>query len=233
VKNLRFRERKAFEAWGGPCRRAGVNACTLFVAGGSEIWAAFRQAVPASGLQTLTVSSGGVDLISVPGGIDCGSSGSKCQASFPSGTLVTLRASAIPDEWGGACNGEGETCALVVDASTSVVARVFWTSPAPRTVGINVSVSGRGAVSAISSGTNRTVVPSRNVTWQTALVAPQLSRFGSLTIAPGPVTISDTYARRRTKTARTAVGRSSADEARWRRTDTGAFPPREPEEAAW
>jgi hypothetical protein len=61
-------------------------------------------------------------ISSTPNGINCGSS---CSASYPSGTNVTLTATADPNstfvEWGGGCSGAGQ-CTVTMDASKSVSA---------------------------------------------------------------------------------------------------------------
>jgi hypothetical protein len=151
----------AFEAWGDGC--AGRSGdCSLVVGDFSRVSAVFRHAVPAPGDQTLTVRlEGGSPLRSAPAGIDCPPT---CQATFPTGTLVTL-SGGVSYVWGGACAGSASSCALVIDVTVEVVARPQPPPPPPSPppppplppppapppappTGINVSVSGRGVVSA-------------------------------------------------------------------------------------
>ena len=88
-------------------------------------------------------------------GINCGSNGTSCSASFASGSVVTL--TATPDAgtpfvgWVGACSGTG-SCVLNMSADKQVMA-VFGTNPL-----LNVSVipvdNGAGAVTSSPAGIN-------------------------------------------------------------------------------
>jgi hypothetical protein len=130
----------AFKTWSGAC--AGRSGdCHLVVSSVSEVSAVFRHAVPAPGNQRVTVREVGSPVTSVPPGIDCPPT---CEAMFQTGTLATLSARRSP-VWSGACVGRGPSCALVIDASINVLAAVPVLGPPP-TVGVNVSVSGRGVV---------------------------------------------------------------------------------------
>jgi hypothetical protein len=113
--------------------------------------ATFRRTVLAAGEQTLTVDYNGFGsqrLTSTPTGIDCPGT---CSASFPSGSLVTLRGLA---HWDGACVGVSSACTLFVDAPTDVLARLSFRAPPPGGganccvggYGLNVTVAGRGQV---------------------------------------------------------------------------------------
>jgi hypothetical protein len=132
----------ALETWGGACSGRVSDTCTFVVGPANEASATFRPAAPAPGADSLTVTlfSRG-DVASDPPGIACPPT---CNASFPEGTVVTLR-TPVPYEWRGACVGNGATCTLVLDGALSVLA-VRPPNPEPPRVGLNVSVSGRGVV---------------------------------------------------------------------------------------
>jgi len=138
-----------FDRWDGACRSAPASGCTFRVLGDSEASAAFRKDVPSSGPQTLRANVIGSTVSSEPAGISCPTT---CEASFPSGTPVTLRGSGTYI-WTGACVGLGGACALVVDGPTDVGAQMPPPAPPPppppprRSYGINVSVAGKGVVS--------------------------------------------------------------------------------------
>lgn len=65
--------------------------------------------------------SGQGKVVSIPAGIDCGSS---CGMAYPSYTKVTLTATAAPGSdfagWSGACTGQTPTCTVTMLAATSV-----------------------------------------------------------------------------------------------------------------
>ena len=100
--------------------------------------------------QLLSVSRQGAGagvITSAPAGIACGPT---CDASFPTGTVVTLGAVAEPGSvflgWAGACSGTG-ACTVTVDGPTQVTAtfeRVYY--------GVSVSVSGQGSVTSSPAG---------------------------------------------------------------------------------
>jgi Divergent InlB B-repeat domain len=78
--------------------------------------------------------------VSDPSGIDCPTT---CDAEFPSGTVVTLRA-VRPQTWDISCVGETTECLLVLDDAAGVGAKNAPIPPAQ--IGVNVTVFGRGAV---------------------------------------------------------------------------------------
>jgi hypothetical protein len=94
-------------------------------------------------MQTLSVTPH-TPVTSTPAGIDCPDT---CQASFASGTAVTLDA---PGGFGtGGCVGSVEPCTLILDAPTTVMTYRLVPaapSPAPPGYGVNVTVSGPGQV---------------------------------------------------------------------------------------
>jgi hypothetical protein len=90
-------------------------------------------------------------VTSSPAGINCGNT---CSASFPTGSSVTLTATApsgsIFDGWsGGGCSGTG-TCTTVMATSQTVVATFSLAS----TLTVNKSGSGNGTVTSNPAGIN-------------------------------------------------------------------------------
>jgi len=140
-----------FAAWGvGACAAAGVGPCTLRIKSlNTEIGAAFSHSSPQPGPQTLNVNiepGSSARVTSDPAGIDCPAT---CSASFPSGTLVTLRMS-TDDYWLPACQGDFDRCLLVLDAPTEVGVRrrpppPIASPPIPQGL-LQVTVSGGGFV---------------------------------------------------------------------------------------
>ncbi len=100
-----------------------------------------------------TVGKGTVT--SSPAGIDCGTLTSNCQASFGSGTQVTL--TATPDAghvfsfWIGSCTGTGP-CVVTMNANKSVSAAFVLATPVPRTLTITRNGTGTGSVSSNPAG---------------------------------------------------------------------------------
>jgi Divergent InlB B-repeat domain len=78
-------------------------------------------------------SGGSGNVTSSPTGINCGSLGSVCSASFPAGTSVTLTAKADAGSyfsgWTQECSGSG-TCALTMDSDQQVTSN-FHANPQP------------------------------------------------------------------------------------------------------
>ena len=136
-----------FAAWDGPCAAAGTGPCTVRVGSPlSETAAAFGHSSPQAGDQPLTVTlhNSFPRVTSQPAGIVCPPT---CQASFPSGTIVTLLT--YDGIWAGACTGETlQRCALVIDAPTEVgvicstSAATGGTAPPPGLCGCNRVGSG-------------------------------------------------------------------------------------------
>lgn len=134
--------------WGAACWNVGTGPCTLTVHGLTRVIVAFTHESPATTPQVLTVQRAFRRVTSTPEGIHCPG---VCEATFPAGTRVLLNQ---PDgQWGGDCVGDVlHRCPLVLDASLTVSVL----APKPHashsvggaTYGVNVTVSGRGAVTA-------------------------------------------------------------------------------------
>ncbi len=144
-----------FAAWDGPCAAAGTGPCTVRAESPvTQTAAAFGHSSPQAGDQPLTVTPyhSSISVTSQPAGINCPPT---CQASFPSGTIVTLlRSSGL---WAGACTGETlDRCALVIDAPTEVGVNYeppppLPSPPLPRGY-VDVTVSGPGLVTSSDGG---------------------------------------------------------------------------------
>lgn len=129
-----------FGRWSEPC---GVGAqCTLILDRDIELLAAFAHDDPDPDQPQLTVVPDGSHVTSDPAGIDCPPT---CQAEFPSGTLVTIQGDIT--KWNGLCVGVARECAIILDNSDGT--GTGGPPPPPgRRLGVNVSVSGPGLVSA-------------------------------------------------------------------------------------
>src|SRR3954453_5408288 len=97
-------------------------------------------------LTVQSAGSGAGTITSSPAGINCGST---CTASFPSGTAVTLSATANPTSafagWSGACSGTG-ACTVTLNANSSVAAMFNAnTPPPPVNFQLTVQSAGTGA----------------------------------------------------------------------------------------
>ncbi|HKT35721.1 MAG TPA: hypothetical protein VJR03_12925 [Nitrospira sp.] len=141
-----------FGGWsGGGC--SGTAPCTIVMNQNRTVTATFN-AVPA----TLTVNKAGTgaaagSVTSSPAGINCGNT---CSASFPTGSIVTLTATApagtVFAGWsGGGCSGTG-TCTTVMASNQTVVA-TFNTVPM-FTLTVTKSGTGNGTVTSSPAGIN-------------------------------------------------------------------------------
>jgi len=131
-----------FTGWSGDC--SGTGTCQITMDQARAVTATF-----ARDTVDLTVSKAGTgsgSVTSSPAGIGCGGS---CQASFGTGTAVTL--TATPDAssaftgWSGDCSGTGN-CQITMDRARAVTATF-----ARDTVDLTVSKAGTGSGSVTSS----------------------------------------------------------------------------------
>jgi phospholipase C len=112
----------SFAGWSGPC--TGTGTCSLKLTSNVSVTATFTANAPPPLFQ-LTVQSAGTgagNVSSNPAGIDCGTT---CSASFKSGTMVTLTATANAGStfagWSGGCTGTSP-CSLMLTSDASVTA---------------------------------------------------------------------------------------------------------------
>jgi PKD repeat protein len=131
-----------FAGWSGDC--SGTGSCQVTMSQGRSVTATFA---PNSFLLSVSKQgTGSGQVSSSPGGISCRSG---CQASFGTGTVVTL--TATPDAgsvfagWSGDCSGTG-SCQVTMNQARSVVATF-----APETFGLTVSKAGSGSGQVSSS----------------------------------------------------------------------------------
>lgn len=127
--NAKANSGSTFAGWTGAC--SGTGSCTVTINGATGVGATFNAATATGGgnggnggggslaLKVSTSNPGTVT--SNVGSINCGS---VCQASYASGTVVTLTATPPAGKtfasWSGACTGTTPTCAVTVNANLSV-----------------------------------------------------------------------------------------------------------------
>ena len=131
-----------FAGWSGDCTGTAPT-CTV-AAGFPRITATFELA-PSYLLTVTRAGTGAGTVTSRPAGIDCGAT---CSAAFPSGTAVTLTATAAVGSsfggWSGACTGTA-TCVVSMAAIRSVTAN-FSQNPCARWVPVRKLGTGTGTV---------------------------------------------------------------------------------------
>jgi hypothetical protein len=129
-----------FKGWSGAC--SGTGSCIVTANAAQSVTASFVLAF------TLSVSETGSGTVtSSPSGINCGAT---CNASFASGTVVTLTAAPAGGQqfngWGGACSGAG-SCTLTMGSNWLVSAT--FSQP---TSTLSVTVAGNGTVTSSPAG---------------------------------------------------------------------------------
>jgi hypothetical protein len=124
-----------FTGWSGDC--SGVGDCQVTMNQARSVTATFTAS--SYGLAVSKQGSGTGLVSSSPAGISCGTS---CQASFTSGSTVTLSAAPDPGStftgWSGDCSGNG-SCQLAMSQARSVTATFAASS-----YGLDVSKLGAG-----------------------------------------------------------------------------------------
>src|SRR5579884_638535 len=113
--------------------KSGTYGATFGLPGNTSWVALLASFKPATAAPVLTVTKNGAGsgtVTSLPSGISCGT---KCSATYASGTKVVLTANPASGStfsgWSGACSGTG-TCSVTLSASTSVTATFTPTSSA-------------------------------------------------------------------------------------------------------
>ena len=124
-----------------------VTAANAGGTGGNAVTITIVVAFP---LTVANSGSGSGTIASLPSGIDCGTT---CNASFPSGTSVTLTATSATGStftgWGGACTNASGTCTVSMTAAQSVTAMfaLSGTVPGAPTIGTATAGNARATVS--------------------------------------------------------------------------------------
>jgi uncharacterized repeat protein (TIGR02543 family) len=111
----------AFAGWSGACTGTAAT-CAVSMTAARAVTATFNTSTTSSFALTVTTSGTGSGTVtSSAGGISCGAA---CSATFASGTSVTLTAAAASGStfagWSGACTGATATCAITVNAASTV-----------------------------------------------------------------------------------------------------------------
>lgn len=141
-----------FGGWsGGGC--SGIDSCVVTMSAAESVTATFVLVPPNDyPLSVSKAGSGSGTVTSSPAGIDCGSA---CAAVFPSGTEVTLTATAASNStfagWSGVgCSGTG-SCAVTMSAAESVTATFEEVCVVPQVTGEAL----RAAERAVTAGNCR------------------------------------------------------------------------------
>jgi len=140
-----------FAGWsGGGC--SGTGTCSVTMNANQTVTATFNPPVSTATLTISKQGGGSGTVTSAPAGINCGNT---CSASFPTGSSVTLTATAAGGStfagWsGGGCSGTG-TCTTTMASSQTVVA-TFNVAPILRSLTINKTGGGSGTVTSSPGG---------------------------------------------------------------------------------
>jgi hypothetical protein len=128
-----------FTGWSGDC--TGGGPCVVEMKGNKHVVAGFGRGFP---LTVTTMGSGSV--VSMPDGIDCGTT---CSATLLQGTVLTLTAKPVDGwtftGWGGACSGTAP-CKVTLTMATSVTAKFVQLQT------LTVMKSGVGTVTSMPAG---------------------------------------------------------------------------------
>jgi predicted carbohydrate-binding protein with CBM5 and CBM33 domain len=138
-----------FAGWSGACSGTAAT-CTVSMTAARSVTATFNTSGTTSYPLSITKGgTGGGTVYSTPAGITCGSA---CNASFPSGTVVTLVADVAAGSsfagWSGACSGTGP-CTVTMSGARSVSATFNTTGGT--TYGLSVTKAGTGSGTVTSS----------------------------------------------------------------------------------
>ena len=140
-----------FTGWTGAC--TGTGSCQVTMSQARAVTATFNAAPPTQfTLAVIRAGAGGGSVGSTPLGIACGAA---CSASFDSGTVVTLTATAgagaVFAGWSGACTG-ADACQVTMSRARAVTA-AFRAAPASRfALTITEQGTGSGTVTSTPDG---------------------------------------------------------------------------------
>jgi len=134
-----------FTGWSGAC--SGTGTCTVQLGADTSVGANFDG--PDQRLNLTLDGNGSGTVTSDPAGIDCGA---VCSSPFPTGSSVTLTATADSGSvfagWSGACSGKQHACTVTMDGARSATA-----SFAPREMlKVSKSGDGRGKITSSPAG---------------------------------------------------------------------------------
>ena len=193
-----------FAGWTGAC--TGTSTCTLTLTANTTVNAEFdTSTVPPVQLTVTTTGSGAGTVTSNPSGISCPGT---CSANFPSGTQVTLTATAASGStfagWTGACTGTS-TCTLTLTANTTVNAEFDASTPPPVQLTVTTTGSGTGTVTSNPTGISCPGTCSANYPSGTQVTLTAAADSGS-TFAGWSGACSGTSTCTLTLTANTSVG---------------------------
>lgn len=132
-----------FTGWGGAC--SGTNSCNIVMNSNQYAYAQFTQN---NASYTLNVSEIGQGTVtSNVGGISCVNGNGSCQATYTTGTSVTLTATPAINwafsGWSGASCGGASSCNVVVNDNQSVTATFSQTATSYT---LTVADSGQGTI---------------------------------------------------------------------------------------
>jgi hypothetical protein len=140
-----------FTGWEGSC--SGTGTCTVTLSAATSVSARFDIVIPQYTITVAPAGNGSGSVTSSPAGISCGST---CQATYASGTIITLTAQPASGSdfvgWSGSnCAGTGP-CTVAADASKTITA-TFQVHVCPeQALQISLSGTGTGSVSSNPSG---------------------------------------------------------------------------------
>jgi hypothetical protein len=144
-----------FDGWSGGCTGSGV--CTVTMSQARQVTARF---VPRSFALGVTGAGDGTGSVVTAEGVQpplscmvqAGTASGSCTASYPAGSMVTMRATAAVGSrfggWSGACTGAAQ-CTVTLDQARSVSATFELV---PFTVTVAGSGTGAGRVTAVPAG---------------------------------------------------------------------------------
>jgi hypothetical protein len=141
-------QNSTFGGWGGACANASTT-CVVTMDAAKSVSASFSAVIPAYLLSVVTNGTGTGTVGSSPSGIACPGT---CSTSYPSGTSVTLTATAANGStfagWSGAsCTGTS-TCTVTMSAARNVTATF---NLLPQTFALSVGIAGTGSGAVASS----------------------------------------------------------------------------------
>src|SRR6185295_9913725 len=142
-----------FSGWsGGGC--SGTGTCSVTMTAATTVIAGFAAPAQQFNLSVNKTGTGSGTVTSNPAGISCGGT---CTASYTSGTVVTLTASAAGGStfsgWsGGGCSGTG-TCSVTMTAATTVTAS-FTAQAQQFNLTVSKTGTGSGTVTSNPAGIN-------------------------------------------------------------------------------